>query len=316
MLFGASYYHEYQPYERLEHDLDLMVEARFTVIRVGESTWASYEPCNGHIAFDALTRVVDRAHERGLKIVIGTPTYAVPPWLAREHPEVMAQPSSREAIPYGARQNVDFTNPAFRFHAQRLVRRLGEQFGRHPGVIGFQVDNEIGVHQLVNPHVVARFRDHVLEIFGDVETINRTWGLTYWSHRLSQISDLWPPDGNTNPGYALQWERFQAGLATEFLSWQRDLLREYISPDKFVTHDLIGGGGGRSTEIRAISEAMDRTSVNIYFPMQAALELPERDQAALRRLGPEWMGEAGTWSVLWRADVAYSAKEGLVAAFS
>ena len=38
MLYGAAYYHEYQPYERLEDDLKLMAEANLNVVRVGEST--------------------------------------------------------------------------------------------------------------------------------------------------------------------------------------------------------------------------------------------------------------------------------------
>jgi beta-galactosidase len=31
ILFGAAYYHEYQPSPRLEADMDLMQQARFTV---------------------------------------------------------------------------------------------------------------------------------------------------------------------------------------------------------------------------------------------------------------------------------------------
>jgi beta-galactosidase len=308
VLFGASYYHEYQPYERLDTDLDMMVGAGFTVIRVGESTWASYEPSDGHIGFDALERVVDRAHDKGLSVVVGTPTYAIPSWLARAHPEVMAQTSTETPLPFGARQNVDFTSPAYRFYAERMIRRLGACFGGRAGVIGFQVDNEIGVHELTNPHIINKFREHVLRKFGSVDQINRAWGLTYWSHRLSNIGDLWAPDGNSNPGYALEWARFQAALAVSFLEWQRDLLRKYIAADQFVTHDLIGGAGGSSTEIRAISEALDRTSANIYFPMQDALALPEPEPAVIRALAPAWMDDGGTWSVSWRADLAYSAK--------
>ena len=308
MLFGASYYHEYQPYERLDTDLDMMVDAGFTVIRVGESTWASYEPSDGHIGFDALERVVDRAQDRGLSVVVGTPTYAIPSWLARAHTEVMAQTSTKSPLPFGARQNVDFTSAAYRFYAERMIRRLGACFGGRAGVIGFQVDNEIGVHQLTNPHVVDKFREHVLRRFGSVDEINLAWGLTYWSHRLSSIGDLWAPDGNTNPGYALEWDRFQAALAVSFLEWQRDLLRQYIAPDQFVTHDLIGGAGGGSADIRAISEALDRTSANIYFPMQDALALPEPEPSLIRALAPVWMDVGGTWSVSWRADLAYSAK--------
>ncbi|GGX18326.1 hypothetical protein GCM10010383_55390 [Streptomyces lomondensis] len=91
VLFGAAYYYEYQPYERLETDLDLMAEAKFTVIRVGESvwstwsTWSTWEPENGRFELDWLQPVLDGAHERGISVVLGTPTYAVPPWLARQY---------------------------------------------------------------------------------------------------------------------------------------------------------------------------------------------------------------------------------------
>nr|BFD88987.1 hypothetical protein KitaXyl93_03470 [Kitasatospora sp. Xyl93] len=88
VLFGAAYYHEYQPYERLKEDLDLMAGAEFTVIRVGESVWSTWEPENGRFDLDWLTPVLDGAHERGISVVLGTPTYAVPPWLARQYPEI------------------------------------------------------------------------------------------------------------------------------------------------------------------------------------------------------------------------------------
>lgn len=45
--FGAAYYLEYQPTDDPTRDLDLMQAAHFTVIRVGESTWSTWEPSNG-----------------------------------------------------------------------------------------------------------------------------------------------------------------------------------------------------------------------------------------------------------------------------
>ncbi|MGO4750954.1 beta-galactosidase, partial [Streptomyces sp. 2MCAF27] len=79
VLFGAAYYHEYQTvrrYARLEDDLDLMAEARFSVIRVGESVWSTWEPDNGRFDLDWLQPVLDGAHERGIAVILGTPTYA------------------------------------------------------------------------------------------------------------------------------------------------------------------------------------------------------------------------------------------------
>src|SRR5579875_145760 len=308
MLFGAAYYHEYQPYERLAEDVRLMAAAGFSVVRVGESTWASYEPEPGRISFTALRRVVDAVWDAGIKVVIGTPTYAVPAWMARLHPEVMAMDREGRHRPYGARQNVDFTPPAFLFYAERLIRAMAAEFGQHPAVLAWQVDNEIGAHELVNPHVVARFREEVVERLGGLEALNEKWGLTYWSHRLSSPEDLWGPAGNTNPGYALEWARFQARLATEFLAWQRDLLKQIVSPDQEVLHCVVSGYGGAWSSSRSIGEALDRSACNIYVPLQRALELPEPPERELRPLGTQWQADTGTWLALFKADMGYSTR--------
>ena len=81
VLFGAAYYHEYQPSPRLEKDLDLMAAAGFSVILVGESTWSTWEPEDGVFDLEWLAPVLDGAAERGIHVILGTHTYAVPPWL-------------------------------------------------------------------------------------------------------------------------------------------------------------------------------------------------------------------------------------------
>ena len=235
VLFGAAYYYEYQAPELLKTDLDLMADAGFTVIRVGESVWSTWEPEDGLFHLDWLQPVLDGAHERGIAVVLGTPTYAVPPWLARRYPEIAGERATGRRIPWGARQEVDITHPAFRFHAERVIRKVIGRHGGHPAVIGYQVDNEPGNELLHNHGVFARFVDHLRHRYGDVETLNREWGLVYWSHRLCTWADLWRPDGNAQPQYALAWRRFQADLTTEFIAWQAGIVREYASPDQFVT---------------------------------------------------------------------------------
>ena len=47
ILYGVAYYPEYMPYDRLDKDVDLMQKAGITVVRVGESTWSSWEPRDG-----------------------------------------------------------------------------------------------------------------------------------------------------------------------------------------------------------------------------------------------------------------------------
>src|SRR5208337_1178886 len=73
VLYGASYYHEYMPYERLDKDVALMQQAGFTVVRMGESTWSLWEPADGQFEYAWMDRVVAAMGKAGIKVIMGTP---------------------------------------------------------------------------------------------------------------------------------------------------------------------------------------------------------------------------------------------------
>ncbi len=273
VLFGAAYYHEYQPHDRLRTDLDLMAQARFTVIRVGESVWSTWEPDNGRFDLDWVLPVLDGARERGISVVLRTPTYPVPPWLSRQYPEIAAEHATGQRLGWGARQEADFTHPAFRFHAERVTREILARHASHPAVIGFQVDNEPGLRLPHNRGLFQRFVDHLRERYGTVEALNREWGLVYWSHLLSTWADLWTPDHNAQPQYDLAWRAFQARQTTEFVAWQAGIVREHARPDQFVTTCLAWGHP--ALDDHELTEALDVTAGNPYYDMQDGLALPD-----------------------------------------
>ncbi|WP_353808733.1 beta-galactosidase [Agromyces sp. SYSU T00194] len=301
ILFGAAYYAEYHREERTEQDLDLMREAGFTVIRVGESVWSTWEPRDGEFDLDWLQPVLDGAHERGIKVILGTPTYAVPPWLQTAYPEIAADRRTGEPMPWGARQEVDYSHPAFRFHAERVIRAVVARYADHPSVIGYQVDNEPGMELFHNRGSFQRFVRRLKVQYGDVETLNREWGLTYWSHRLSDWSDLWTPDGNSLPQYDLAWRRYQADLTTEFISWQADIVREYASPEQFVTTCIAYNRPALDDE--ELVANLDITAGNPYYAMQDHLDLT-------RELEPvtHWT-TSGVAAVFRQADRLFSSNQ-------
>ncbi|MFE0250809.1 beta-galactosidase [Streptomyces sp. NPDC059010] len=311
VLFGAAYYHEYtpgydpelRPAERLKTDLDLMAAANFTVIRVGESVWSTWEPENGGFDLDWLQPVLDGAHERGISVIIGTPTYAVPPWLARQYPEITGEHATGQRLGWGARQEVDFTHPAFRFHAERIIRKIVARYAGHPAVIGWQVDNEPGLHLFHNRGVFQRFVDHLRGKYGDVETLNREWGLVYWSHRLSDWADLWTPDGNVQPQYDVAWREFQARQVTEFIGWQADIVREYARPGHFVTTCISYTRQGVADD--ELSARLDIASGNPYYDMQDALLLPDPTPDDHEQI---WK-TTGVWSMYQTADWMFSSRQ-------
>ena len=301
VLFGAAYYHEYQPSPRLETDLDLMVEANFSVIRVGESVWTTWEPEEGRFDLDWLQPVLDGAHARGIKVILGTPTYAAPPWLARRYPEIAGESSTGVRVPWGGRQEIDYSHPAFRFHAERVIRKIVARYADHPAVIGYQVDNEPGIMLFHNHGVFQRFVDELRQTYGTVDALNEAWGLVYWSHKLSTWADLWTPDGNYQPQYDLAWRTFQAKLTTEFIAWQADIVREYARDDQFVTTCIAYDRPG--IDDANLTRALDVTAGNPYYAMQDALTVPNR-----RTTHQAW-ATSGAWSLFLSADRMYASKQ-------
>lgn len=306
MLYGVSYYYEYQPFDRLDEDVRMMAEAGINYARIGDSIWSLCEPTEGEFDLDWLRRVLDALHEAGIQVVITTPTYAIPPWLGRRHPEIMAVRRDGRTVPFGARQNVDVTNPTFRHYAERITRLLLERYAQHPSVIGFQVDNETGTNAAHNPSVIEAFREHVKRTYGTVDRVNELWGLTYWSHRLGGWSDLWAPAGNTSPGYDLEWRRFEASLTTEFLQWQVDIVREYASDGQFVIQDVVGYHGKPDADRYAIGDIMDVAAENFPHATQDGLAHPPVDGL---HMYPARHAGAGPAQLYQRSDMAYGVKK-------
>lgn len=306
MLYGVSYYFEYQPFDRLDDDVRMMAEAGIDYARIGDSIWSLCEPREGEFDLDWLERVLDALHAAGIQTILTTPTYAIPPWLHRRHPEIMAVRADGRATAYGARQNVDVTNPTYRHYAERITRLLLERYAQHPSVIGFQVDNETGTAGAQNHAVVDAFTEHLKRAYGSVDRINDLWGLTYWSHRLGDWSDLWPPAGNTSPGYDLAWRRFQASMTTEFLAWQVGIVREYARPDQVVIQDVVGFHGKSDADRYAIGDVMDVVAENFPHATQDGLAHPPVDGLAMYPARTTGTGPAQLYQ---RSDMAYGVKK-------
>src|ERR1035441_1552852 len=78
-LYGAAFYEEYMPQDRLEKDVALMEQAGINVVRVGESTWSLWEPEDGRFEFAWMDRIIERLARAHIRVIMGTPTYSIPP---------------------------------------------------------------------------------------------------------------------------------------------------------------------------------------------------------------------------------------------
>ena len=282
VLFGVCYYPEYMPYDRLERDMHMMKKAHFNVIRIAESTWSTLEPKEDVFDFTVIDRVLEAAARYQMKVIIGTPTYAVPSWLVKKDPDVLNETKSGKAA-YGARQIYDITNPTFLEAAERVIRRLVSHTAAHPNVIGFQIDNETKHFGVSSPEAQRRFVSYLRETFGTTEELNKAFCLPYWSNSIADWEDFPDMKGCINAGLACEFERFQRTLAARYLAWQADIVRDYKRDDQFITHNLdfewkkfgadiaqdgYSYGVQPGIDHQEVSECLTLAGTDIYHPTQ------------------------------------------------
>src|ERR1700733_16189029 len=71
ILFGAAYYDEYAPTDRLDEDVRMMKVTGINVVRIAESTWGTLEPKPGGFDFSHVDRVLDAMAKAGIKVIAG-----------------------------------------------------------------------------------------------------------------------------------------------------------------------------------------------------------------------------------------------------
>ena len=274
LLYGAAYYDEYMPYDRLDKDVEMMKKAGINTVRIAESTWSTCEPQPGVFDFSHVERVMDAMEEAGINVIIGTPTYAVPTWMVKAHPDVLAETVKGRGI-YGARQIMDITHPVYLFYAERVIRELMKRTAHRKCVIGFQLDNETKYYGTAGKNVQEQFVKYIREKFHDnLDAMNYEFGLDYWSNRINAWEDFPDMRGTINGSLGAEFEKFQRTLVDKFLSWQADIVNEYRREDQFVTHNLDFEWRGYSYGIQPYvnhlhaSQCLTIAGTDIYHPTQ------------------------------------------------
>lgn len=314
--FGVDYYPEHWPRERWETDAKLMQEMGVQVVRMAEFSWFKMEPSEGEFHFEWLEEAVALLDRYGIKTVLGTPTAAPPAWIIEKNPEI--QPIDRQGRRrhFGGRHHDCQSNEVYRAHIKRFVTAMSQKFADNPGVIGWQIDNELG-----NSHgdlcmcdsCKAKFQKWLEQKYGTIETLNDAWGTAFWSQGYNSFAQIGTPlitAVGENPSAMLDWKCFCSDLVVDFAKWQADIIRENC-PNHFITHNYMCFDN--KVDYYDLGELLDFVSNDIYPAghWQKQPHQPESELAASHdvirgyKKKPFWMmeqqsGMAG-WEIMGRA---------------
>ncbi len=245
MKFGVCYYPEQWPEERWATDARMMREAGLEMVRIAEFAWAKMEPADGRYDWEWLDRAIETLAAAGLDVILGTPTAAPPAWLSHAHPDVLRMDANGRTRQHGTRRHVCPNSPTYRRYSRRIVREMVQRYGREPGIIGWQIDNEFGggkSGRCYCPHCAAAFRAWLQTRYGDITALNDAWGAVFWSQTYGDWAEIMPPDDRIdkkNPGHLLDYYRFCSDSIVSYQQEQIDVIRSG-APGRFVTHNFMG----------------------------------------------------------------------------
>ena len=206
----------------------MMVESGCNVVSLGMFSWAALEPEEGVFQFEWLENVINRLYERGISVILATPSAARPKWLADKYPEVLRVDGERRRALYGGRHNHCYTSPLYREKTALINRKLAERFGQHPAVILWHISNEYS-GECHCPLCQKAFQNWLKERYQTIEELNRRWCTMFWSHTYQSFEQIESPSAIGEKelhALNLDWRRFVTHQTADFIHHEISALRQ------------------------------------------------------------------------------------------
>lgn len=236
---GADYNYEQwlDAPEVLAEDFRLMRLAHCNTMSVGIFSWSMLEASEGVYTFDWLDRLMDTLAENNMTAMLATPSAAPPAWLSHKYPETRRVNAQGRREPHKNRQNFCYSSPVYREKVVAINTRLAERYKNHPALLLWHVSNEYVSTQCHCDLCYTAFRNWLKQRYGDLNTLNRAWWTTFWSHRYTAWEQIEPVD-NSMHGLMLDWQRFTSDQVLDFFCFESAPLRA-ITPEVPITTNFM-----------------------------------------------------------------------------
>lgn len=282
---GTCYYPEHWDEGMWREDLLRMLECGIGTVRVAEFAWSKIEPREGEFTYGFFDRFLDLAAEVGMKVIFCTPTATPPAWLTKKYPEVLNARIDGALYRHGGRRHYNYNSPKYLELAERIVEKSASHYGKHPAVIGWQIDNELNCEtaEFYSESDTAAFQKFLKKKYGTLDRLNDAWGTVFWNQTYTAWEEIYVPQltisNNTNPHRRLDYIRFISDSACRFAKLQSDIIGKYKKEEDFIT---TNGLFGNLDNHRMNEESLDFITYDSYPNFAYSLGQYKEDQNDLR----------------------------------
>ena len=238
---GTCFYPEHWDRALWKEDLGRMLSVGIQTIRIAEFAWSKVEPREGEFTYAFFDDFLEVAAQAGMKVIFGTPSATPPAWLTETYPEVLNARMDGVLYRHGMRRHYNYNSPKYRELVSRIVDVLGAHYGKHPAIIGWQIDNELNCEtdEFYSESDTLAFRRFLKDKYGTLDALNRAWGAVFWNQTYTDWDEIHVPrptiHNSTNPHECLDYIRFVSDSANRFCKMQSDILRKHLKPGDFIT---------------------------------------------------------------------------------
>ncbi|MDX3246477.1 beta-galactosidase [Streptomyces sp. ME18-1-4] len=298
--YGGDYNPEQWPRQVWEEDHRLFTQSGVDTLTVGVFSWSLTQPAENTYVFTTLDGILERAAAEGRHVCLATGTAAVPPWLAKKHPDVNRTDFEGRRHRYGQRHNFCPSSPAYRRLATAVADRLAERYAGHPALLAWHINNEYGGVCYCNL-CAEGFRDWLRARHGTLDALNDAWWTTFWSHRYTDWDEIEPPSALTEhwrgpdhtafQGITLDYLRFMTDALLGCFTAEKEAIRTH-DPDTPVTTNFMGAY--RPLDYHRWAPHLDFASWDNYPPVDAPPSRPALAHDLMRGLkdgAPFWLME-------------------------
>ena len=243
MIYGVDYNPEQWPESVWDEDVRLMQEAGVNLVSFAIFSWAKLNPAPSVFEFGWLDRIVDKLHAGGIMVNMATATASPPAWLGVKYPEI--RPVDQNGTPYahGGRQSYTPNSKVFVDHALALAEALMKQYGEHPAVVMWHINNEYYGNGPISYGEVdaAAFRVWLKKKYGDLDTLNAAWNAAFWSQLYYDWNEVVPPrklSTGPNPTMEIDYRRFFSDAYVDLYQAEYDVIRAAVADHVPVATNL------------------------------------------------------------------------------
>ncbi len=267
MTAGVCYYPEHWDKSLWRDDLQRMKKVGISVIRIGEFAWSKFEREEEKFTFTFFDEFLELCVEEKMQVIFGTPTATPPAWLTEKYPEVLNAKEDGTLYRHGSRRHYNYNSPKYRELSARIVEKIAEHLGKHPAIIGWQIDNEFNCQtkEFYAEADTLAFRDFLKNKYQTLEKLNEAWGTVFWNQTYTAWEQVYVPrtvlSMGRNPHQMLDYYRFISESAITFCKIQSDIVRRYKKDSDFIT---TNGMFGNLDNHRMTEECLDWYSYDCY----------------------------------------------------